>query len=389
MSGLNVSLPDCVNTTLDNCYSFWYRNSDGSNNLFCNAVAGENIFALFYNIGTFQLGNLGAQQLVDYYQGKCASKLKDLANAESYSKSLLATIISQFDNGIGAELDKSVISAAVENLISLGCMACIDDFLAIVCLNTKATSDRKNNRKLFYDFAQDLQHKVFEKSCQHKELHKWENPVKTKAPKSIWRRGWEAFSSNWLHPFHWTNFIYMACAFGFTIGLSWGLPLNARAGAFWGDLSNCINSFVIPSYPIFNVFQKLAHPFFSQEKYINKDISKRVRTFDINLHIFSLVVGKMDNGIKEKPARGFLELLMLLGWPPALVNEFAELASRNGSDYSDLREDIRQLLRKQNITYEDGYTRAALSMKKERKDGTVALSEDPTVSELKVILSVN
>lgn len=331
------------------CYPFFYKNSDGSDNVFADAIAVANICGPYAIAGgSVVLANCGKKVIDSYLKEEVDADLRYLNSnlAEVRIRESLARIIVNFNNGINTHSDYFKLDKVIENLTIHKCRHCIEEFVAIVSENyslTKSNGEELDKRELkenkkkervnrakFRNFAKRFLSVNQPNKCAGHEFADF-NAVVT--PKKTWyERVKSAFFSSASHPLNWTSLAYATFTAGAAAGLAFTLPSSALAGSWIGDVANIDNAIVFSSAAGAYVFQYWWNRDSTKDKKLQEHTTKYLARIDGMVEIAAEVIGTMNNGIDVAQARGCIKMLFLLGWPKDLTESFENLASKMTTD---------------------------------------------------------
>lgn len=342
---------DCsnYNSTETNltCYPFFYKNSDGSDNVFADAIAVANICGPYLIAGgSVVLANCGKKVIDSYLKEEVEDNLRYLNSnlAEVKIRESLARIIVNFNNGINTESDYFKLDKVIENLNIHKCKHCIEEFVAIVSENYALAENsddeaviekqkkEKENKKKFRNFASRFLSVSQTNKCGAHEFAEF-NAVATPR-KNLYERMKSAFFSSGSHPLNWTSLAYAGFVAGAAGGLAFTLPSSALAGSWIGDVANIDNAIAFTTAAGAYVFQYWWHRDSTKDKKLQEQTFKYLARIDGMVEIAAEVIGTMNNGIDVAQARGCIKMLFLLGWPQDLTQSFEDLASKKTSDTS-------------------------------------------------------
>lgn len=346
----------------EDCYPFWYENTEGKSNIFGNFVAVLNYVNPVISICGLRLNYSLIKRWNNKINESINDQLKNIKDGEMHVRDLLSEIIKEFDNGINRGTDQDIASALIERLNLHRCENCIKKFVSIVSKNNEKSRGNEdvntdNNLLEFYALAENMRRSHFEKCEDFKEI------VRAIPDKpGIIRRAGNACCYNWNYPFHFSSLAYMSTALVIPPCLSFVLDTDNHAGAFIGDMANLSNILVIPTIHAYSIIQNWRNYDRIKAQRLVTEISQRLEGIEGIIEIAGQVIGTMDNNINSSEAKGFLKILIILGWPDAKVQEFMKLAARQSDNISSFISAIKIEYDNHKITYKDCDIQAAFGL---------------------------
>lgn len=362
----NVS-PSCFNTSLTNCYPGGYEDSEGNINWVANIVAAMNIAAPVWNVGWYLAGGSLIKKWQKEISNDVIAALKRFETIEKELRVDLASIIKNYNNGIGEEDDELITIALIELLNLDGCSDCIEEFAQVVSNQPKKNSARDANRHDFRKIGRKWQQ---EKKCSNDKHCKIKPVVCPKdathyASLKTWQeKAWDIFFKQWDNASHLTTWIYCSSALALPLSLAWVVDIRNRAGALIGDYANISNYSCIPTcYPV-TLFQQWMSKDRNKQDKMAEEIAKRFVAIGGIIEIAGQVIGKMGNGINASQARGLLKALMIVDWPAQLVSKFKDIAANraNATTMNQFIVDLNTAFEDAEIKYLDNDIKAALEL---------------------------
>ncbi len=364
---------DTSGTSEPGCYPFWYENGDGSANGFANYVAVLNYVSPVISIGSIKLSHYLINICNQQIDASVTEKLKDISGAEEKIRKLLAEIIEAFDNGINDHRDYLAATGIIEELNRQKCLHCINTFVEIVSkhfsnknvdrdnedgmpLVEELSSGRKENNKRFYQFGVAL-HKG--NSCREHCYQEIASPDPTQ--KNVKDRCASACLDNWTHAFHWSSIVCTGVGLVVPPCMALLVDIKNRAGSYIGDMANISNAIFIPAAYFVSAAQNWLNRNRKEQAQLLEEIERRLANNDGIVEIAARVIGKMDNNITVKQARGYLKGLVLLGWPENFVAQFFKLASGQDNDFATFNNNLDTAIKQKKLPYGDDEIVAALN----------------------------